>query len=146
MVQHVPTLHRECYRTLWWWRIARISRFCRAAEGYFQRLAGPINVSVDLKYDVLRLWVFVYGIPAWVGRSNYWSTTVLIDYIETKNLNIIIIIINYWWWRTLRIYGLDLKYDVLCLWVFVYGIPVWVRRINGFNFVLVGGTACANHT
>ena len=32
--------------------IARISRFSRAAEMDFQRLAGPINVSVDLKYDV----------------------------------------------------------------------------------------------
>ena len=30
----------------------------------FQRLAGPRNVSVDLKY------VFVYCIPAWVGGSN----------------------------------------------------------------------------
>ena len=25
---------------------------------------GPRNVCVDLKYDVLCLWVFVYGIPA----------------------------------------------------------------------------------
>ena len=30
-----------------------ICRFCRAAERHFQRLAGPINESVDLKYDVL---------------------------------------------------------------------------------------------
>ena len=30
----------------------------------FQRLAGPRNVSVDLKYDVLWLLVFVYSIPA----------------------------------------------------------------------------------
>ena len=44
--------------------------FCRAAQMDFQRLAGPRNVSVDLKYDVLCLWVFVYGIPAWFGRSN----------------------------------------------------------------------------
>ena len=29
--------------------------FCRAAEIDFQRLAGPRNVSVDLKYDVLCL-------------------------------------------------------------------------------------------
>ena len=29
--------------------------FCRAAERYIQRLAGPINVSVDLKYVVLCL-------------------------------------------------------------------------------------------
>ena len=35
--------------------IARISGFCRAAEMDFQHLAGPINVSVDLKYDVLCL-------------------------------------------------------------------------------------------
>ena len=35
--------------------IARISCFCRAVESHFQRLAGPINVSVDLKYDVLCL-------------------------------------------------------------------------------------------
>ena len=27
-------------------------------------LAGPINVSVHLKYDFLYLWVFVYAIPA----------------------------------------------------------------------------------
>ena len=30
----------------------------------FQRLAGPRNVSVDLKCDVLCLLMFVYGIPA----------------------------------------------------------------------------------
>ena len=35
--------------------IARISSFCRAAERHFQSLAGPKNVSVDLKYDVLCL-------------------------------------------------------------------------------------------
>ena len=34
-------------------KIARISIFCRAAEMDFQYLAGPRNVSVDLKYDVL---------------------------------------------------------------------------------------------
>ena len=44
--------------------IARISVFCRAAEIDFQHLAGPRNVSVKLKYDVLCLRVFVYGIPA----------------------------------------------------------------------------------
>ena len=37
--------------------------FCWAAERHFQHLAGPINVSVDLKYDILCLEVFVYGIP-----------------------------------------------------------------------------------
>ena len=56
----------------------------------FQRLAGPRNLSVDLKYDV--------------------------------------------------------KYNVLCLWVFVYGIPAWVGRSNCLIFVLVGGTTCANPT
>ena len=30
-----------------------ISRFCRDVEKHFLRLAGPRNVSVDLKYDVL---------------------------------------------------------------------------------------------
>ena len=35
--------------------IARISIFCRAAEIDLQCLAGPRNVSVDLKYDVLCL-------------------------------------------------------------------------------------------
>ena len=40
----------------------------------------------------------------------------------------------------------DLKYDVLCLRVFVYGILARVRRNNGLNFVLVGGTACCNLT
>ena len=29
--------------------IARICRFCRAAERHFQHLDGPINVSVDLE-------------------------------------------------------------------------------------------------
>ena len=29
--------------------IARISSFCWVAERHFQRLAGPINVSIDLK-------------------------------------------------------------------------------------------------
>ena len=52
------------------WRIAKNFPFCRAAERHFQCLAGPINVSVDLKYDFLCLWVFMYGIPAWVWRSN----------------------------------------------------------------------------
>ena len=42
---------------------ARISCFCRTVEFDFQHLAGPRNVSVDLKYDVLCLGVFVYGIP-----------------------------------------------------------------------------------
>ena len=59
-------LHRECYRTLDDIddeEIARISFFCRVAEMYFHHLAGPINVSVDFKYDVLCLRVFVYGIP-----------------------------------------------------------------------------------
>ena len=32
--------------------IARISGFCWASEMDFQCLAGPTNVSVDLKYDV----------------------------------------------------------------------------------------------
>ena len=36
-------------------KIARISSFCQAAEMDYQRLAGPKNVSVDLKYDVLCL-------------------------------------------------------------------------------------------
>ena len=31
------------------------SSFCWAAERHFQRLAEAINVSVDLKYDVLCL-------------------------------------------------------------------------------------------
>ena len=35
--------------------IVRISSFCRAAERHFHGLAGPRNVSVDLKYDVLCL-------------------------------------------------------------------------------------------
>ena len=39
--------------------IARISGFCRAAEMDFQLLAGPINVGVDLKYDVLYRYVFI---------------------------------------------------------------------------------------
>ena len=38
----------------------------------------------------------------------------------------------------------DLKYDVLCLWVFVYGIFAWVGRSKDLKFVLVRGTACAN--
>ena len=50
--------------------IPRISRFCRLAEMNFLRLAGPRNVSVELKYDVLCLLVLVYGIPALVGRIN----------------------------------------------------------------------------
>ena len=44
-------------------QIARISRFCRLTEMDFHLIAGLRNVSVDLKYDVLCLWVFVYGIP-----------------------------------------------------------------------------------
>ena len=43
--------------------IAKISSFYRAAEMDFQHLAGPRNVSVNLKYDVLCLRVFMYGIP-----------------------------------------------------------------------------------
>ena len=35
--------------------IARISRFRRAAERHFQRLDGPRNVTVDLKFDDLCL-------------------------------------------------------------------------------------------
>ena len=36
-------------------KIARISRFCQSVKLDFQRLDGPRNVSVDLKYDVLSL-------------------------------------------------------------------------------------------
>ena len=36
-------------------QIARISRFCRSAERDFHLLAGPRNVSIDLKYDALCL-------------------------------------------------------------------------------------------
>ena len=43
----------------------KISRFFRVAEIDFQRLAaGPGHVSVDLKYDVPCLGMFVYSIPA----------------------------------------------------------------------------------
>ena len=42
--------------------------------------------------------------------------------------------------------SVDLKYDFLCLWVFVYDIPAGVGRSNGWKFVLVGGTARANPT
>ena len=42
--------------------------------------------------------------------------------------------------------SVDLKYDVLCLLVFVYGIPVRVGRSNGLNFVLVGGNAYIEST
>ena len=37
--------------------IARISGFCRSAEIGFHHLAVPIYVSVDLKYDVLKVCV-----------------------------------------------------------------------------------------
>ena len=55
----MPILHREYYRTLYYYiddgEVARVSVFCRAVEWHFQSLAGTINVSVDLKYDVLCL-------------------------------------------------------------------------------------------
>ena len=58
---HVATLH-ECATALsdYYYEdvdeeITRISRFCRSAEMDFQHLAGPRNVGVDLKYDVLCL-------------------------------------------------------------------------------------------
>ena len=51
---NVPTLHRECYRSLIV-KNCKISCFCRAEERDFQFLSGPVNVSVDLKYDVLCL-------------------------------------------------------------------------------------------
>ena len=35
--------------------IARNSLFCRAVERHFQRLSGPRNVNVDLKFDILCL-------------------------------------------------------------------------------------------
>ena len=40
--------------------------------------------------------------------------------------------------------SLDLKYDVLCLKVFVRVYTYW--RSNGLNFFLVGGTTCCNPT
>ena len=68
---YVPILHREYYRTLWvWWRTTRIASFCQAVQMHSQGLAGPRYVSEDLQYDLLCLWGFVYGIHAWVGRSN----------------------------------------------------------------------------
>ena len=36
----------------------------------------------------------------------------------------------------------ELKYDVLCLLVFVYGIPALVGISNRLNFVLVDETTC----
>ena len=64
----MPTLHRGCYHTLSDYyiddeEIARISGFYLSAEGHFQSLAGPRNVSVDFKYDVLCRLVCVYSIP-----------------------------------------------------------------------------------
>ena len=38
--------------------------------------------------------------------------------------------------------SVELKYDVLCLLVFVYGVPALVGRTNRLNFVLVDGTTC----
>ena len=40
--------------------IVRITGFCWAADGHFQSLAGPRNVRVDLKYDVLCLWACLF--------------------------------------------------------------------------------------
>ena len=52
----------------------------------FQRLAGPRNVSVDLKYDVLCLWVFVVylfesgEVTAWI--LYWWADRMLQPYIR----------------------------------------------------------------
>ena len=52
----MPTLHRECALSdIDDEEIARITGFCLAAERHFLSLAGPRNVSVDLKYDILCL-------------------------------------------------------------------------------------------
>ena len=42
--------------------IARTSVFCRVAEMDFQRLAGPRNVSIDLKYIVLGCYFLKYKV------------------------------------------------------------------------------------
>ena len=42
--------------------------------------------------------------------------------------------------------SVDLKYDVVVLCVFVYGITIRVGRSHGLNVVLVGGTTCCNPT
>ena len=52
--------------------IARISGFHGEAEMDFHRLAGPSNVSKDLKNDGPCLWVFVYDISTWVERRKAW--------------------------------------------------------------------------
>ena len=48
----MPTLHRECYHTLIMMKTRKNFPFL---SRHFQALGGPINVSVDLKYDVLCL-------------------------------------------------------------------------------------------
>ena len=40
--------------------------------------------------------------------------------------------------------SVDLKFDALCLQVFVYGIPAWVGRSKGLNYGLMGGAVCGN--
>ena len=42
---------------------SKIFGFYGSAEMNFHHLAGPRNVSVDLKYDAVCLQVFVYGTP-----------------------------------------------------------------------------------
>ena len=42
----MPTLHRECLRN------RKNFPFLSGCGKHFQGLAGPINVSVDLKYNV----------------------------------------------------------------------------------------------
>ena len=54
----MPTLHKSATALSDYIddeEIARISGFCLAAEIDSQSLAGPRNVSVDLKYDFLCL-------------------------------------------------------------------------------------------
>ena len=115
--------------------IARISRSCLSAEMDFHCLAGPRNFSINLKYDVLCFWVFVYSIPAWVEISNGLNFELEggKPHVTTLHRECYHAVWFYWWWRNRKNFlfcrmaeidfqrlagprnvSVDLKYDVLC--------------------------------
>ena len=84
----LPSLHRECYLTLWlywWWRNHKNFRFCPIAETDFHHLGRPTNVSVDLFY-ACECFCMVYPLKS--GEVTTWicisgGTACCIPYIES---------------------------------------------------------------
>ena len=127
--------------------LSRISCFCRSAEMDFQRLAGPRNVSVELKYvtvfrktnrsarklniPYMRKYAFdhkdanknkrkeaYFTRGRSVGLASNSDCSIFARHKGNKAIKKKIVFLAGW-----LVFLNTLTYDVLCLRVFVYSIP-----------------------